>query len=207
MIAMKRRGGPAGRRMRFALAFAALGAFAFRGALAETPRHICASIESRYYVFDPAFFDLGNAFGGGAALRCEIASDIYFENAIGMFFAKGGGVTVNGLDDRLNLLAIFPFFVPPSLRPVARFGVGFMSVNPLTATPTKTYRPTQTAFYVLGGAGVTRTFFGNVLVEAGANVWITPYKYRIYRFNRVDVSTSTARFTQLALSLALTYTF
>jgi hypothetical protein len=46
-----------------------------------------------------------------------------------------------------------------------------------------------------------------VLVEAGANVWITPYKYRIYRFNRVDVSTSTARFTQLALSLALTYTF
>ncbi|MFA4947990.1 MAG: hypothetical protein WC674_05710 [Candidatus Krumholzibacteriia bacterium] len=207
MSGTRTRSGPAGRRMRFALALAALGAFAVRGALAETPRQICASIESHYYVFDSRFFDLESAFGAAAALRYELASDFYFENAIGLFGANGGGVAVDGLDYRLNLFASFPLLMPVSCRPVARLGVGFLSVNPVTATPTDTYRPTQTTFYILGGAGVTRTFLGSMLLEASANVWITPYKYRIYRFNRLDVDTNIERFTHLSISLALTYTF
>ena len=207
MNGTKARRASAARRMRIALAFAALGAFAACGALAETPRQICASIESRYYLFDSDFFNLGSGFGGGAALRYELASDFYFENGIGMFGANGDGVAVDGLDYRLNLFAIFPLLITVPYRPVARFGIGFLSVNPLTATPTATYRPTQTAFYVFGGAGVTRTFFRNMLLEAGANVWITPYQYRIYRFNRIDVSTDLERFTHLSISLALSYTF
>ena len=193
--------------MRRALALAALGVLAAHVALAETPRRICASLESHFYVFDSGFFDLGSGFGGGAALRYEIASDLYFENAFGVFGAKGSGVGVDGLDYRLNLFAIVPFFMPVPYRPVARFGVGLLSVNPVTATPTDTYRPTQTTFYILGGAGVTRTFMRNMLVEASAGVWITPYKYRIYRFNRLNVSTDVERFAHLSISLALTYTF
>ena len=207
MNGTRARSGPVGRRMRRALALAAFGAFVVRGALAETPRQICASIESRYYIFDSSFFNLESGFGAGAALRYELASDFYFENGIGMFGADGGGVAVDGLDYRLNLFAIFPLLIPVRCRPVARLGVGFLSVNPITATPTSTYRPTQTTFYVLGGAGVTRAFFRSMLVEANANVWITPYKYRIYRFNRVDVDTNIERFTHLSISLALTYTF
>ncbi|MCX5752781.1 MAG: hypothetical protein NTW97_03935 [Candidatus Krumholzibacteria bacterium] len=207
MSGMKERGGPAGRRIAFALALAALGAFAVRGALAETPRRICASIESHYYVFDSRFFGLESAFGAGAALRYELASDFYFENEIGVFGADEDGADVDGLDYRLNLFVIVPLLIPVPYRPVARLGVGFLSVNPVTATPTDTYRPTQTTFYILGGAGVTRPLFGNMLLEGSASVWVTPYTYRIYRFNRLDVDTSNERFTHLAISLALTYTF
>jgi hypothetical protein len=207
MSGIRAQSGQSGRRLRFALALAALGAFAARDALTETPRQICASIESHYYIFDSSFFNLERGFGAGAALRYELASDFYFENGIGLFGADGGGVAVDGLDYRLNLFAIFPLLIPVPYRPVARLGVGFLSVNPVTATPTSTYRPTQTTFYILGGAGVTRTFFRNMLLEASANVRITPYKYRIYRFNRLDVDTNIERFTHLSISLALTYTF
>ena len=201
MNGMRARTCPAAGRLRFALALAALGA------LAGAPRQICASLESHYYVFDSKFFDLESAFGAGAALRYEIASDFYFENGIGLFSADANGVSVDGLDYRLNLFAIFPLLIPVPYRPVARLGVGFLSINPLTATPTDTYRPTQTALYLFGGAGITRTFLKNMLVEASANVWITPYKYRIYRFNRLDVDTDTERFTHLSISLAATYLF
>jgi hypothetical protein len=207
MNGMRARFGPAARRVRFALALAAAGAFAAGGARAETPRQICASLESHYYIFDSKFFDLENAFGAGAALRYELASDFYFENGIGLFGADANGVAVDGLDYRLNLFAIFPLLIPVPYRPVARLGVGFLSVNPVTATPTDTYRPTQTTFYLFGGAGITRTFLKNMLVEASVNAWITPYKYRIYRFNRLNVGTDVERFTHLSISLALTYQF
>jgi|WetSurMetagenome_2_1015567.scaffolds.fasta_scaffold10119_3 hypothetical protein len=199
--------GPAGRRIRFALALAAVGALVARGAFAETPRRICASIESRYYAFDSRFFDLKSGFGGGLALRYELASDFYFENGIGLFSADAKGVSVDGLECRVNLFAIFPILLTVPYRPIARLGVGLLSVNPVTATPTDTYRPTQTTFYVFGGAGVTRTFLRNMLLEASAGVWIAPYKYRIYRFNRLDVDTSVERFTHYSIALALTYTF
>lgn len=198
---------PAGICRRSVLALAVLVALFARGALAETPRRICASVESRYYAFDSGFFDLGNGFGAGAALRYEIVRDFYFENGIGAFGADGSGVSVGGLDYRLNLFAIVPFFMPVPYRPVARLGVGFLSVNPITATPTDTYRPTQTTFYLFGGAGMTRTFMKNMLVEGSANLWITPYKYRIYRFNRLNVNTDIERFTHFSISLAATYIF
>jgi hypothetical protein len=195
------------RGMHWALALAVLGALAAGGALAETPRRICASIEPHCYIFDSRFFGLGSAFGGGAALRYELASDLYFENGIGAFAADEKGVTVDGLDYRLNLFAILPLSLPISCRPIARLGVGFFSVNPVTATPTDTYRPTQTTMYILGGVGVTRAFFGNLLLEGSAGVWITPYKYRIYRFNRLNVETSIERFTHISASLGFTYIF
>jgi hypothetical protein len=46
-----------------------------------------------------------------------------------------------------------------------------------------------------------------VLLEASANFWITPYEYRIYRFNRLDVDTSVERFTHISISFGVAYTF
>ena len=172
---------------------------------AEIPRRVNAALESRYYIFDSEFFGLDGALGIDAALRCELGSDIYVETGLGLFKAQGDDAGVDGLDYHLNLLALFPVLLP--YRPVARLGVGFLSVNPVTVTPTDTFRPTQTTFYLLGGAGVTRSISSAVLLEASANFWITPYEYRIYRFNRLDVETSAERFTHLSISLALTYTF
>jgi hypothetical protein len=174
-------------------------------ALPETARRINVSLVSQYYVLDSDFFGLANAFGADAALRYEIGSDIYFENGLGAFQTEGNGASVTGFDYHLNLLALFPVLIP--YRPIARLGIGFLSVNPVTATPTETFRPTQTTFYVLGGAGVTRMILDRMLLEANANFWVTPYQYRVYRFNRFDVTTSAERFMHVSVSLGVVYTF
>jgi len=165
------------RRLLLSAAVFPLLALACGAANAELPRRIGASLELNYFVLDSDFFGLSGAFGVDAALRYELASDIYFENSLGLLTTDAEGVEVNGLDWRLNLLALFPVLIP--YRPVARLGIGVISVNPLTVTPTEGFRPTQTTFYLLGGAGVTRSIHARILVEASANFWITPYEYVI----------------------------
>lgn len=185
-----------------AFAFAVLFA---ESAPAELPRRIAASAAASYYIFDGDFFGLGNAVGAKAALRYELASDIYFENSLGFFDTEGSGVDVGGFDYRLGLAAVFPVLIP--YRPVARCGVGFLTVNPVTVTPTESFRPAQTTFYLCAGVGATRSLFERFLLEAEASFWITPYRYRIYRFNRIDVTTSEERFMHVGLSLGAVYTF
>ncbi len=174
---------------------------------AESPlsRRIGFEARGTYYVLDTGFFGLSNGLGAEAALRYELAPDIYFENAVGFFDTEGSGVSVGGFDYALSLVALFPVLIP--YRPVARLGVGFLSVNPVTVTPTESFRPTQTTFYFLCGAGVSRSILDGILLEASANFWITPYQYRIYRFNRLDVDSSVERFTHLSISVAVAYTF
>lgn len=194
------------RRASLNLACTALAALALCGACsAEAQRRISVSLAPACYVFDSKFFDVGHAFGGEVALRYEIAGDIHLESGLGAFRGNAGGVNVDGLDYRLNLIAIIPVLIP--YRPIARMGIGFISVDPITVTPTETFRPTQTAFYFICGAGATRSISDKVLVEAGANLWITPYKYRIYRFDRQDVEASPARFAHIAISIGATYIF
>ena len=172
---------------------------------AELPRRISASLQPSYYIFDSSYFNLKNGFGADASIRYELGWDIYFENSIGAFSTEGSGVSVSGLDYRLNLLAIFPVLIP--YRPIARFGIGFISANPITVTPTTTFRPTQTTFYIIGGAGITKSLLDKFLLEAGANFWITPYEYRIYRFNRLSVDVDEQRFIHVGISLGVSYTF
>jgi hypothetical protein len=193
------------RGFRVTVAVAAAALVLSGASRAELPRRIAVSVEPRYYMLDSEFFGLSDAFGVNAALRYELANDIYFENGIGFFSTEGGGVDVTGLDWQLNFLALFPVLIP--YRPVARLGIGVMSVNPVTVTPTDTFRPTQTTFYFLGGAGVTRSILDNVLLEASAAFWVTPYEYRIYSFNRLDVTTTDVRFTHLSIAIGLVYTF
>ena len=175
------------------------------GVRAELPRRIGVSAACTYYVLDEDFFDLGDAVGVGAAFRYELSGDIYFENSLGFFGTEGSLVDVTGLDARFNLVALFPVLIP--YRPIARCGVGFMSVNPITVTPTESFRPAQTTFYLCGGAGLTRSLYENVLVQMEATFWVTPYRYRVYRFNRLDVTVSEERFAHVGLSLGAVYTF
>ena len=193
------------RRIILAVVSMAAALLVFEAGHAETTRRINASLDAQYYVFDSDFFGLANGLGATAALRYEIGSDIYFENGFGFFRTEGSGVSVNGLDYHLNLLAVFPVLIP--YRPVARLGIGFLSVNPITVTPTETFRPTQTTFYFVGGAGVTRMILDRMLVEASAQFWVTPYRYRIYEFDRYDVTTATEQFMHVSISLGLVYAF
>ncbi len=171
----------------------------------ELPRQIGASLHTCYYVLDSNFYGLGNAFGASAAFRYEVLYSIFLENTIGGFTTDDGKFTVNGFNYQLGGLAIFPVLIP--YRPLARLGIGFISVNPITVTPTETFRPTQTAFYFYGGGGMTRTLRENIIVEASATIWVTPYRYRIYTFNRSDVDTKDEQFTHVSLSLGISYIF
>jgi hypothetical protein len=179
--------------------------FAPTPARAQEPRRISVSFQPSLYIFDSTYFGLGNGLGADASLRCEISPDIFFESSLGVFRTQGSGVSVDGLDERLDIVAIFPVLIP--YRPIARLGVGFLSTNPVTVTPTQTFRPTQTTFYFIGGAGITKSVLERFVLEAGASFWVTPYKYRIYRFNRVNVSTEAERFIHLEIQLGVSYTF
>jgi hypothetical protein len=174
-------------------------------ARAEEPRRISVSLQPSLYIFDSNYFDLDPGLGMDASLRYEIATNIFFENNLGIFRTSGSGVTVDGLDERLGAMAIFPVLI--SYRPIARLGLGFLSTNPITVTPTQTFRPTQTTFYLIGGAGLSRSVFTRFLVEADMSFWATPYKYRIYRFDRLNVSTESERFMHLEIQLGVSYTF
>lgn len=171
----------------------------------ELPRQIGASFHTSYYVLDSNFYGLENAFGASAAFRYEVIYNVFLENTIGGFTTDDGNVTVNGFNYQLGGLAVFPVLIP--YRPLARLGIGFISVNPITVTPTATFRPTQTAFYFYGGSGITRSIRENISLEASATFWVTPYQYRIYTFNRSDVDTDDEQFTHLSISLGISYLF
>lgn len=171
----------------------------------ETSRRIGAGLRFNYYMLDDGYFDLENGLGMNLSFRYELGWDIYFENIIGGLRTEGSGVNVNGLIYNLGFTAIFPVLIP--YRPYASFGIGVQSVNPITVNPVETYRPTQTTFYFTAGAGITRSIKENFLVEASAGVWFTPYKYRVYTFDRNKVTTENKQFTHVTFSLGISYNF
>ncbi|UCF05544.1 MAG: hypothetical protein JSV33_00470 [bacterium] len=171
----------------------------------EASRRIGAAFHMNYYTFDPDYFGIENALGAEIDLRYELLWNIYFENRIGAFHSLSGGTSVGGLSYQLGLVAIFPVLIP--YRPIARFGFGFLSSDPVTVTPTESFRPSQTAFYIVVGGGITRSIKENIVVEFNANLWATPYRYRIYRFNRSSVEAENKQFTHFGTSLGILYIF
>ena len=171
----------------------------------EMQRRINVGIDFNYYLLDGEFFGMDDGIGGGLALRYEISNDVYLENVFGRFTANDGIVDIDGLNYHVDLLAVFPVLIP--YRPILRAGIGFLAVNPITVTPTETYRPGQTAFYLIGGGGLTRTIRENIIVEASADLYMTPYEYTIYEFDRSSVSTEDVRFTHLVFNIGVNYAF
>lgn len=171
----------------------------------ETQRRINVGLDFNYYMLDGDYFRMDDGFGAGFTFRFEVANNIYIENVIGRFTANDGVVDIDGLNYHLDLLAIFPVLIP--YRPLVRVGAGFLAVNPITTTPTQTYRPAQTAFYLIGGGGFSRSIRENIFVEATVDFYVTPYEYTIYEFDRDAVSTQDARFSHLAFNVGAYYAF
>lgn len=171
----------------------------------EVNRRIGIGIFPGFYILDSDYFGLEDAPGADIRFRYELKANIYFENRIGYLFSEGAGRSVGGVNYQMGLTAILPYLIP--YRPVASLGIGFLSVDPITVTPTETFRPSQTTFYFVFGGGITRTIRENITLEAIGSLWLTPYKYRIYRFNRADVEMEEARFTHMSVHLGVSYNF
>jgi len=171
----------------------------------EMQRRMNVGLDFNYYLLDSDYFGMDNGFGAGFAFRYEISNNVYIENIIGRFTSNDGVVDIDGLNYHLDILAIFPVLIP--YRPLLRLGAGFLSVNPITTTPIQTYRPAQTAFYLICGGGFTRSIRENIFLEASVDFYMTPYDYTIYEFDRSAVSTTDARFTHLLFNLGAAYAF
>jgi hypothetical protein len=171
----------------------------------ETKRRMSVGVDFNYYMLDSDYFGMENAAGALVAFRYEINNNIYFENAIGRFASEADGANIDGMNYNFGAVAILPYLIP--YRPLARLGIAFLSVNPITVTPTESFRPGQTAFYFTAGAGMTRSIRENIIIEANANVYYTPYDYRIYTFDRAEVTTHEVRFMHCVLNFGMSYSF
>lgn len=172
---------------------------------AEQTRRISTAFLTEFYLFDADFFGLDNAFGADADLRYELGWNTFFQNRIGVFRSKSGDLSVYGMKYQLGLLTYFPYLIP--YRPKAMIGIGFLATDPVTVTPTETFRPSQTTFYFIFGGGITRSIRENIAVELGTDLWVAPYRYRIYSFNRSSVDIEEKQFTHLTFSLGISYIF
>jgi hypothetical protein len=191
--------------LRFLLFFTLVLALLSSAAHGEMQRRMNIGLDFNYYILDGDYYGMVDGFGAGLAFRYEITNNVYLENMIGRFTSNDGGVDIDGLNYHLDLLVIFPVLIP--YRPFMRLGVGFLAVNPITVTPIETYRPAQTAFYLIGGGGFTRSLRENIFLEASADFYLTPYQYKIYEFDRSSVSTQDAYFTHLVFGLGVAYAF
>ena len=168
-----------------------------------TDRPISIGLIPSYNFLDSEFFHLKDSAGMGMILKFGITRNLFFENRIGGFECDNEASPVTGMFSQLGLAYNFPSPFPAF--PIARLGAGFISVDPATVTPTESYRPTQTTFYMIGGIGIVQPVGKKVLIELCTDVWSAPYKYRVYRFDRDKVETSRHQFTHLTISFGILY--
>lgn len=174
-------------------------------ARAENARRIGAAVSFGYFVLDDDFFGLDDAPGVSAALRYELKNSIFFENRVGLIRSSQEGLSLNVLACRTGITAILPFFIP--WRPVVRGGFALLAADPVTVTPTDSFRPSQTTFYLFAGGGITRSITENIDAELSVDAMITPYKYRVYAFNRQQVDEDPYQFLHFGFTLGLSYVF
>ena len=171
----------------------------------QMERRIGGGAEINYYFFDSDFFGMEDGWGLDFAFKYEISQNVFFDTRFGFLTSDQEGTRVNGLDYQLGVTGVFPVLIP--YRPYARAGIGIITVNPITVTPVETFRPGQTTFYFIFGGGFTRSLKENITLDLGASIWVAPYNYRIYSFDRSQVDTYDAQFTHATISLGLTYIF
>ncbi len=169
-------------------------------------RRIAALFCPTFYITDPDYFNVNNSTGASVGFRYEIYRDTYFENSLGGFRDGGTGYNVDSFCYRFGVTTLVPILIP--YRPLAHLGVAFLTSDPPTVVPTETYRPSQTTFYVVAGAGVNYSLgWYDIAAELRTDFMITPYRYVIYRFYRDRVESHQERFMHLTVSLGLSYTF
>ena len=168
-------------------------------------RRINTGILATFTILDEEYWNMDNAAGVDLALRYEMFGNIYLENRLGFQAGDSDGNSVTCFNGQLGLMVFATHFLP--YRPYARAGLGLMSANPVTTTPTDTFKPSQTTFYFVLGLGASRYVWKEMMIEAGADVLFAPYDYNKYSFDRQSVLLEKVQFTHFNFSLGVTYTF
>ncbi len=168
-------------------------------------RRINAALLGSFTLLDSDYFGLDNAAGVDLALRYEFYYNIFLESRIGTFSCSGEGENINGFKSEVGIAAYSSHFLP--LRPGLRAGFGLHSANPVTVTPTDTFKPSQTTFYLYIGCTLGRFVWRSLEVEAGSDVIFSPYEYTKYAFDRQSVITEKAQFTHYTFTLGASYSF
>jgi len=154
---------------------------------------------------DSDYFGMDGATGADIFIRCEILGNIYAETRMGAFSADDDGNSVGIFNGQLGLAYVSTSYLP--YRLFGRAALGLLSSNPVTVTPTDTFRPSQTTFNIVLGVGADRFLWKSLAAEAGFDVMFTPYKYNVYTFNRQSVSSDPSQFTHFMISLGASWSF
>ncbi|MBN2071969.1 MAG: hypothetical protein JW814_10970 [Candidatus Krumholzibacteriota bacterium] len=174
-------------------------------ALTQTDRRINIALLGSFSALDADYFGLDQAAGIDAAFRYEIYTNLYLESRLGSYACSGNGENIHGFNSQIGLIAFSSHFLP--FRPGVRAAFALQSANPITVTPTDTFKPSQTTFYLVTGLNLGRYVWKKMLVEAGIDVLYAPYEYTIYRFDRQSVSAQNSQFVHYTFSLGASYSF
>ncbi len=189
-----------------------MGATAPPGALAESNDHRGSSgsrfeigIYPSFYRFDSSFFGAEYAPGIDTRVSIKIIKNIHLENAVGLYSADTDVHRLEGFKNQINV-RINPmsgFIIDPELT----LGIAFISANPAAETVTEKFRPTQTAFYLSAGAGASKRFSKSIIFRLRITILATPYRYRVYFYDRESITQSERQFTNINLALGASYLF
>jgi len=168
-------------------------------------RRISAGFSPSFYLFDGSYWGIGGGYGADIVIRCEIVNNLFVENRLGGYGGSQDGAGITGFNGQIGIIHFFPYWIPN--RPSFRAGFAFMTVNPVVSEPVETFRPSQTILYFATGVGITWSLREYFQLEFGADLFISPYRYRVYSFHRQYVEATEERFIHAAFTIGANYMF
>ena len=175
------------------------------GASCESNRRIETALFGSFSILDADYFGLDQAAGVDVAFRYELYYNLFLESRLGSFSCSGSDKNIHGFKSQIGIAAFSSHFLP--FRPGLRAGLGLHSANPVTVTPTDTFRPSQTTFYFIIGCSLGRFVWKSMTVELGADILFAPYEYTKYTFDRQSVYTERVQFTHHTFTFGASYSF
>ncbi|MBN2185281.1 MAG: hypothetical protein JW746_08140 [Candidatus Krumholzibacteriota bacterium] len=175
------------------------------GASCGNDRRINTALLGSFTILDADYFGLDYAAGVDLAFRYEFYYNLFLESRLGSFACSSNGGNIHGFSSQIGIVAYSSHFLP--FQPGLRAGLGLLSANPVTVTPTDTFKPSQTTFYFIIGCSLGRFVWKAMTVEMGADILFAPYEYTKYTFNRQSVFTEDVQFTHYTFTLGASYSF
>lgn len=168
-------------------------------------RRISVGFSPAFYIFDGSYWSIGGGYGADVVIRCEIVNNLFVENRLGGYGGSQDGSGITGFNGQIGIIHFFPYLIPH--RPSFRAGFAFMTVNPVVSEPVETFRPSQTILYFVTGIGITWSLREYFQLEFGADLLVSPYRYRVYDFHRQYVESIDKRFLHGAFTVGASYVF
>ena len=175
------------------------------GASCQTERRINTALLGSFSILDDDYFGLDQAAGVDVVFRYEFYYNLFLESRVGSYSCSGSGENVHGFKSQIGIVAFSSHFLP--FQPGLRAGIGLQSANPVTVTPTDTFKPSQTTFYLITGCSLGRFVWKTLTMEIGADILFAPYEYTKYTFDRQSVYTEKVQFTHYTFTLGASYSF